>query len=361
MLQIIDRYILKMFLAYLVAGLAVFVTLFVAVDFTSTFVRYDVSPGTLLAYYAYFSPAIIYQMIPVACLMATVFTLSGINRTQELTALYSVGMSLARISAPILVSVGIVSALSFWMGDRLVPLATQKKNFVYYVDIRNQPGLYSTVKKNKIWFRSENVLFNIQTLNAPERRAQGLSLYYFNQAWDLVQLVRAENVSMDGNSWDLRNGSVTIFTEDSSFPLTREFKTKRIAMGGSGISDIESSSKTSDIMNISELSRFITRNKAAGLDTVNYEVDYHSKFSFAFAAFVMTLLGIPFSVRGSRRSGGTMVNAGMCILLTFVYWVFYSSGLALGKYGSLSPFISAWLPNIVMTLLAVNFLVRLRR
>ena len=56
-----------------------------------------------------------------------------------------------------------------------------------------------------------------------------------------------------------------------------------------------------------------------------------------------------------------MVNAGMCILLTFVYWVFYSSGLALGKYGSLSPFISAWLPNIVMTLLAVNFLVRLRR
>ena len=44
-------------------------------------------------------------------------------------------------------------------------------------------------------------------------------------------------------------------------------------------------------MDLKLLRKFINKNKEAGLDTLHYEVEYHSKFGFAFAAFVMSFDG----------------------------------------------------------------------
>ncbi len=140
----------------------------------------DAGTGALIRYYSYHTPTIIYQLIPVACLMAVLFTLSQLNKTNELTALYSVGMSLRRIAMPILISVAVVCVLSFLLGDQVLPRLIQKRNYVEFVEIKKRPGLYSTVKTNKIWFRTENILFNIKTLNPETATAQGITLYYFD-------------------------------------------------------------------------------------------------------------------------------------------------------------------------------------
>jgi lipopolysaccharide export system permease protein len=153
-------------------------------------------------------------------------------------------------------------------------------------------------------------------------------------------------VDLKGSQWELLDGSVTLFTEDSSFPLTSSFKSKTIVMGEDA-KDLSSTGNTSDVLSLTELSEFIRRNKAAGLDTLKYEVDYHSKYGFAFAAIVMCLLGIPFSV-SKARSGGTMMNVGICLGLVFVYWIFYSSGLTLGQHGQVPPLLAAWAPNLLM-------------
>ena len=112
------------------------------------------------------------------------------------------------------------------------------------------------------------------------------------------------------------------------------------------LKDIQSTSNSSEIMSVKELSRFIERNKEAGLDTLSYEVDYHAKFGFAFASFVMTMLGVPFSVSRSR-SGGTFANIGICMGLAFGYWVAYSSAVTLGRHGAIPPIFAAWGPNVL--------------
>ena len=86
-------------------------------------------------------------------------------------------------------------------------------------------------------------------------------------------------------------------------------------------------------MSLKELGHFIERNKEAGLDTLRYEVDYHAKFGFAFASFVMSVLGVPFSV-SRARSGGTFVNLGICLGLAFGYWTAYNSAVTLGAHGA---------------------------
>lgn len=359
MISIVDRYIAKTFFLYFVAGLLVFVTIFLAVDFMSTFARFEVGMDTLFKYYGYLLPSIVYQMMPVGCLVATVFTLSTLNKSNELVAMFSIGMSLARVSAPILALIAIFSVFSFWLGDQLLPEFTKKKNYTYYVDIRKKPGLYSTVKTNKIWYRSQNILFNIQSLDAEKRKAYGITLYFFDDQWKLIQLIKAKNVNLQGESWKLNNGSVTLFSKDLDFPVTKAFRNKKITMNEE-VADLEESSSSGDVMTLRQLKKFIKKNKEAGLDTVKYEVDYQSKYGFAFAAFVMSMIGIPFSVR-RRRSGGTFVNLGICMGLAFLYWVLFSSSVTMGKHGVLPPALAAWGANVIGIVSSLVLLVRLKQ
>lgn len=356
----IDRYTSWLFWGYFIGGLLVFLTIFTAVDAMSTMVNYkNVAPSALLNYYLYSFPEIISKLLPVACLMGTILTLSNMNKANELVALFASGMSLIRITTPILVWVLMISAVGYWATDKILPKATKEKNYILYYDLKKEPHRFSTIKTDKIWYRSKNSIFNIQTLNAKGDGAQGLTMYFFSDEWDLVQMITARQVIIRGAQWLLENGTVTVFSKDSSFPLTSHFQTKSIVMAEDS-KDLQSAGQTADMMSQKELEHFIKKNKEAGLDTVAYEVDYHSKISFAFAGLVMCLLGIPFSV-GRARSGGTMLNIGICLALVFAYYVFYSSGITLGQHGTLPPVMAAWVPNIVMIGVGLVLLKRLKR
>jgi lipopolysaccharide export system permease protein len=359
MLQIIDRYISKIFLTFFAGGLIVFVTLYIAINYMAEIAQYKASAEAIIKYYLLFTPSQIYLMLPVACLMGTIFTLSALSRSNELVALFSSGMSLARIATPILVLVVLISSIAFWLNDRLLPIVNQQKNYVLFVEIRNQPGLYSTVKNQKIWYRSGNVLFNIKTLQADKGTAQGLTMYYFNNAWQLIQMITAQDVKLQGSTWELAKGTVTLFSKDTSVPLTQDFVAKTISVS-EDTADIQKSSQSTDTLSLAELRRFISRNKEAGLDTLLYEVDYHARFSFAFAAFVMSFLGVPFSVT-RQRAGGAAFNVGATIILAFFYWSAYNSGIIMARHGTLPPMIAVWLPNMAMVGLSAVFLMRLKR
>lgn len=355
MLSIIDRYIAKQFIGYFFAGLVVFISIFLAADFTSSMVRFDVGLDVFGRYYMYYLPNVVYQMIPVGCLVATLFTLSNLNKSNELVSLFSMGVSLARICLPILVLVGVISVTAFWIGDRVLPGSMRSRNYVYYVEMKKRPNLFSTVKQDKIWYRSKNVIFNIGAFNPEASKAEALTMYYFDEAWKLVQLIRARSVEINQSTWNMEDGSVTLFTNESSFPLTRSFRNKTISMS-EDLGDISASSPSGQALSLKELSHFITRNQSLGLDTTSFEVDYHGKLAFAFSAFVLALLGIPFTTKHAR-SGGAMVNVGICAGLALVYWILFSAGLSVGKAAVLPPFLSAWLANFVVLAVAV-FLIR---
>ncbi len=359
-LTIIDRYIAKNFLGYFVAGLVVFVTIFMAIEFTSTSMRFsDVGVDVLIRYYQNYLPMIFYQLTPVGAMVATLFTLSSMNRNNEIIALFSMGMSLARISLPILVFISGISIMTFWVGDRLVPIFAQKKNYIFYVEMKKRPGLYSVVRKDKIWYRSDNMIFNIQTLNAEQGTAQGITFYYLDDAWNLIQLIKAKSVTMQNNTWNLEDGTVTLFAEESSFPLTKTFARKTLTVN-EDLADVRSAPPSSEGISYKELKKFIQKNKEAGLDTLGLEVDMHAKLSFAMASLVLSLMGIPFTVQKSR-SGGNMLNIGVCIFAAFSYWILYSSSLSLGKHGILPPLLAAWAPNVLMGGAAIYLLLRLKK
>ena len=356
----IDRYLLGLFWVSFAAGLLIFLTLFVATDAMSSLVRYkEIAASVFIRYYIFYIPEILYKMLPIACVVGTVMTISSLNKGSELVALFASGLSLFRISRMIFISILFLSAFSYVLSDQLMPVFARNKNFIFYNEIEKTPSRFQTIKTNKIWYRSKNSIFNIKTLNAEGNKAQGLTLYFFNDAWDLIQMLTADSVMMNGSQWILQNGTVTAFSKDSSFPLNDKFVEKTIVMSEEA-QDLRCTGQTSDLLTQAELSRFISKNKDAGLDTIKYEVDFHSKFSFALAGLVMSLLALPFCVTHTR-GGGMAKNIGICLGLVVVYWIFYSSAQTLGQHNQLNPILAAWLPNVVMMAFGTTLLLRAKR
>lgn len=343
----IDIYTAKVFLAAFFGALAVFATLFLAVDALSTLVKFSGTPITsVVSYYLFYLPEVLAKMIPMACVMALVMTMTGLNRQGEMVALFASGMSLFRIAAPSLICIFVISVGSYLISDQVLPQLIKRKNFVYYNEIEKNPTKFQFVRTDRIWYRSKNSIFNIKTLAPDGLKAQGLTMYFFSNDWQLLQMMTAQEVAIKGTQWDLKNGSVTVFDSASSFPLASNFKEKIISMHEES-KDLQSTGQTSDMLSQHELSRFISKNKEAGLDTTRYEMDYHAKFSFAWAGLVMALLGLPFTAQRAR-SGGSMMAMGMCLGVIFLFWILYSSGQALGTHGVLPPLIAAWTPHLLM-------------
>lgn len=357
--SIIDKYVSREFLKYFFSAILVFTVLYVVVDLLSNLGRYDVESSVIVELLAYQLPWVIYMMTPVACLVATIFTVSILSRSNELVALFSSGISLARVTAPILVITSGIVITSFFVSDRLIPAFTRKKNYVMFVKIKKNPSLYYTVKTNKIWYRSKDLIYNIKTFDPDKNTVQGLSIYYFTPNWDLLQITAAKEAQYLGENWHLTDGTVTLFPSDQGFPQTQAFKNKTISLEERP-RDIKELDTNKDIMTVGELKRYIRKNKEAGLDTTRYEVAYHGKFSFAFVSFVMAFLGIPFSV-SRDKSGSFALNVGICLGLVLIYWTFQNIGISLGNHGTLAPLVAAWAANGLMLIVAVYFLLRLKR
>lgn len=317
---------------------------------------HQVSADVMKRYYMYSTPEILYRMFPISAVVASVFTISSLNKNSELVALFSMGMSLARVSAPIIVLISLLGAMAFVASDKILPNFQEKKDYTYWVEVRNRPGMFTTVKTDRIWYRSGNILFNIKSLKASGKEAMGASFYYFDSEWQLVQMIKAGSVKMDGKKWYLKNGLIHLFPDNSSFPMVETFKEKLIQIDEE-VADIQTDTSSASRLELAELQRFIEKNRDAGVDTLQFEVSYHSKFSYAFTGLILVLLGLPFSVK-KGRSGSVVANLGVCIGLIFLFWILFSSFQTLAKYGSLPPILGAWAANLLLGGLSVYLIAK---
>jgi lipopolysaccharide export system permease protein len=91
----------------------------------------------------------------------------------------------------------------------------------------------------------------------------------------------------------------------------------------------------------------------------SFQATYASKLARPFAAFVFTLIAVPFGLR-PVRGGGTGLGFGLAVAIVFVYYVistiFLSIGTATGLAGP-----AAWTPNLLFTVIGATLLRRASR
>lgn len=301
-------------------------------------------------------PQISVQMAPPAVLLATVLTLSGLARTHELVACYAIGFGLKRMMALVLLVVMMASGLILVMEDRILPPVFKHRTNYYWREMKNKPDFFLDIKRDKIWYRSKNMIYNLQRFDHQQQTIHGLTIYTFDDDFNLIQVLGAERAEYNTRTWMLIRGTVTLFTSDNPFPLATNFQEKEILIAETP-KEFQEIEKEVDGLNFKELRHYIERMKNAGADVKSYEVKFHSRISLSFIPIVMCFLAVPFSI-GNRREGGVTKDLSLCLGVTFFYWLFYSVGLSLGTNGALPPWLAAWLPSSIFVVLATALIVR---
>ncbi len=314
-------------------------------------------PASQVVFYRFMElPQIFVRMAPPSVLMATVLTLSGLTRTNELTAMFSIGVGLKQVMSVILSVVFMICCFMVFLQDRILPPVFRKQTVFYHRDMMGRSDFYIDIKQDKIWYRSANLIYNLRRFDPKSQKILGMSVYTFDDDFRLVQLLDAKEAVFNGKNWELMNGTVTIFSGEDWFPVSKGFERKTL-MIEERPSDFQEIEKEVEGLRIKELYQYIQKTKETGVDTRHFEVKFHYRISLSFIPLIMCMLAVPFSVRRSRE-GGVVKDLGICLAITFFYWIFYSVGLSLGENGMLPPLVAGWAPSVVFGFLAVLLLTR---
>src|ERR1700677_258649 len=112
-MRILDRYILKNFLVPFLYCFLGFIAIWLAFDLaknTSDLAAQKISPVVLLAYYGTQVPQYVVLILPAALLLALLYSLSKMSRSNEIISMLASGMSLYRLVVPLVIAGIAISA-----------------------------------------------------------------------------------------------------------------------------------------------------------------------------------------------------------------------------------------------------------
>lgn len=369
-MKLLDRYIIRQFVATSVFGLVTFLLIFLVIDMMEKlddFIDANTPVAAIGLYYLAFMPEIIKLMTPVAMLMGALFVVGRLSNQNELPAMKSSGLSLYRFLAPFLVVALVVSLLSVYFSGWIVPYANEKKTAIERTHLHRSQ---STGTSLPLFFQDGRTrLISIGFYESANKTGHQVSVEEFADTNLTVMRRRFDARQMEWR--ELGHGATD--TMDSGWELMsgtlREFEGEqqritffdRLELGRMSISpaDIEKKQRKPDEMNYPDLREFIGNQQRAGQDVSRWLVDLHAKIAFPFASVIVVLFGVPFA--SIKRRGGLAIDFGVCVAITFIYLAFMKTSQVFGYNGDLNPLLTAWLANIIFFGLALVNLLRVQK
>lgn len=364
-MPLLYRYILRNFLQNFLFGLLSFIIIFILVDLFENldkFVDRNVPQNIIFEYYLFFIPEIIKLLIPVATLLASLFTISKFNSSSELIAMFSGGLSYFKVLIPLISTGIIITMLSIYFNGWVVPLSNKEKLKIERTYLgKNQ---INTSVQNLFLQDQYNRIISIGVYDEVLNKATNanISLYKTDSIYSLTERIDISELLWDtlNQSWTAINSIYRTFQNDSvtSMKIIDTVLTDRLGEIGKinltpGI--ILKNQLKPDEMSISEYQDFISNLKLSGLQSSRAEVDYYSKFSFPFAAIITILFGASIAI--NNRKSGAALQFGFSIFISFIYLGFVKISQVFGYNGEINPLLTAWLANLIFLFIAIiNFL-----
>jgi lipopolysaccharide export system permease protein len=344
---IIDRYLIREYVTFLGLGALVGAVLFIVVDLLQTldrFLRVKPSLALILQHFAYNMPAEVYKGLPLIVLIATVFLFLSLTRQRELDAFKAAGISLYRISLPILLTALVISGLAVLFQEAALPELNAKAEEVDRVKIRGMVPRHLQ-RQSQIWYRSGDTRFlRMALLDPVEQSMDWLMVLDIDPDFRLVERLDARKARWTPDGWQLAGGVIRRI--DRSNRVATETFDSRLAVLPEHIDDFTQVQKPPDTMSFLELRAFVAKLRESGHQVGKYMVQLYAKLSFPLVHFIMALVAIPFAL-ASPRSGGRAVGIGVAIMISVGYWMVHSIALAFAQADLLPPALAAWTANIV--------------
>jgi lipopolysaccharide export system permease protein len=353
-MRTLNRYVLREWSRVFLTTLLGFPILVIVIDLTDKLDRYmsrGISKGAVALSYVFDLPEKMFQVLPVAVLFATVFTVGALGRHSELTAAKASGISFHRLVRPLFLAAGAAFLAGLLLGELAPVVQTRRMELLGERQIRSSTGRY-----NFVYRADGGWVYAIRSLELSTRELRDLIMERegTGAAYPTIVLAAQRGVYSDTTSrWTMHDGALRYLggpLEEFAFQFdslrTRRFSERPV--------DLLAEPKAPEEMRYAELGRYIDALSRSGSDTKKLRVDRALKIAIPFICFLIALFGAPLAI-SSPRSGAAW-GVAVSLATTFIVLLMFQLSKAVGAGGVLPPLLAAWTPNILVAVAAVYLL-----
>ncbi len=345
-MKILDRYLTVEFSRNLLFIVLCFIALFLIIDFfekTRMFLSNHATFQQMAAHFLYRIPMILSQTLPAAVLLASLIVCGNLSRHNEITAMKANGISLYRLTLPVLSIAAAVCVLVFLLSEWVTPYTNERAEHIRLIEVQKQKSMGS-FKQDQIWYRGQRGIYNFRLFDAQSSTLRGITIYHLDREMNLQMRLDAERGEWKEGRWIFHNILITRF-ERGEFPTMTNIASQTADIPETP-DDFKVVQKDVETMGYAELRRYIQKLQAEGYDATRYIVDLHGKIAFSLVSLILAVIGISFSLH-SERSGSIAQGIGAGLAIGFSYWLVFAFGMSLGRSGTLPPVAAAWFGNIL--------------
>lgn len=373
-MRLLDRYLFRELitpLAYCLGGLVLLGNCFTLFGELEKLQERKLHFLDVIEYSAAITPEFLVMVLPITLLLALLYTLTNLSRSNELTAMRAAGIGLGRICAPYFVVGCALSVVLFVLNESIVPRSSDWKNHILTRYVQ-KPGDVD----------SKNEFRNFGFTNARGHRAWFIGEYHLATAemfkpqvsWyaadGSIQLLRADRAAHTNGVWTFYNAA-EYSQADASAPLVPSLLTNVLAMPEFDEtpkqirSEIKISSyqslrrnRSSDIPLTDIFAYLRLHPNLPPTDSGWLFTKFHGRIAVPWTCLVVVLIAIPFGAATGRRN--LFVGVAGSIFICFGFFVIQQVSLALGSGGYLPAWLAAWLPNLIFGALGLVLMMRVR-
>jgi lipopolysaccharide export system permease protein len=301
-------------------------------------------------YVAMIMPGRVYELMPIAVLIGTLYALTTFARHSEITVLRASGLSTTRFLLALLGIGSVFVVLTFIFGEYLAPPAERAAQQWRLAATRS---MVSQELRTGLWVRDGRRFVNVRSV-LPDTSLEGVRIYEFDERAALVSISEAKTGVHEGASegWRLRNVEQTRFLGDHTDTRVLPDLVWKSELTPEVLSVLM---VVPERMSVSTLYSYIRHLEENNQRTTRYEIALWKKLAYPFAALVMMGLALPFGYMQTRMGGvslkvfsGIMIGVGFHLL----------NGLFsnLGVINGWVPAVAALTPSIVFLIAAMTMM-----
>jgi len=372
-MRLLDRYLFRELftpMAYCLGGFLIFWTSYDLFTELQELQEHKLHFLDVISYSVARMPEFLVTILPVALLLALLYTLTNHARHNEITAMRAAGLSLWRICAPYFV-VGLAATTAlFALNESLVPRSTAWASRIlqrYVPDPddsgkRNRHGgLYYNARERRLWqftdYRSQTAELtgpkvNWSLADGSSRELDAERAAYVNNAW----------IFFNAMEWEQTNRTAPLHpllmtTNALAMPQFKEMP-----------KDIERDLRFSKYEGLNPRKLNIPLAELWGhlqahpeftpAQTRKWRTMLDSRLAAPWTCLVVVLIAIPFGAASGRRN--LFFGVAGSIFICFGFFVIQQVSLPMGSGGHWPPWLAAWLPNLVFAGLGLWLTARVR-
>ncbi len=307
-----------------------------------------------LSYVALMIPSHLYELLPIAVLIGTIFVMARLAKSSEYTILRTSGLGPWRaLKTLLLLGLGYV-VLTFAIGDYLAPLADRNAQLL---KARYQGRI--TVGHTGAWLKERQAYsqfaVNVASLES-DGSMRGLRIFEFDNRGFLMSVLQADSATHgSGDAWSLKHVVRTEFpARDTDTAHIDRAQIESFRWPNQISAEMVSAALLKpERMSTIDLFQYIRHLDLNGQSAQRYQIEFWKKVFYPLSCLVMVVLALPFAYLHFRSSGITgYVFGGVMAGISF--FLLNNVFGYIGNMQSWQPWLTAALPGMIYSLLSLT-------